>query len=402
MIRLRNVVIITIDSLRPDHTSVCGYYRDTTPFLKSLFNKFKVYKNAYANGSHTASSFISSFTSTYPLMFAPSKLENSNLWKRLLKYRITLSEILNKYGYETIAFNTNPFLSKYRLGLTARFNKAIELLPGITIKCGKRNKKKILFGKLRSIIKHFSNKIKIKNFSLYAFLRVRYHKYVEISRPYLSAEEVNSHIRRYLLSDNFRWKNKLIWIHYMDTHVPYIPPDKYLKLFNKRLGIYESPVINHYFYLKYILGIKEIKWVDERELIKKTIDFYDASIRYLDDQLRGLFKILEESGMPDDTIIAIFSDHGDEHLEHGNYTHGYSLYEEVVRVFLMMHDSNGAGYINERVQLLDLVPHILSTLGIKKPKYLMGHRLAEPKYIFMETAFKNPPVSYTHLTLPTN
>ena len=111
---------------------------------------------------------------------------------------------------------------------------------------------------------------------------------------------------------------------------------------------------------------------------------------------KELFKIFEDSGMPEDTIIAIFSDHGDEHLEHGNYTHGYSLYEEVVRVLLMIYD-DGTGYIDERVQLLDLVPHIFNILGIKKTKYLMGHRLAEPEYIFMETAFKNPHHKYVIL-----
>lgn len=146
MIYLRNIIIITIDSLRPDHTSVYGYYRDTTPFLKSLVSKFKVYKNAYANGSHTASSFISSFTSTYPLIFAPSKLEVNNLWKILLKHRITFPEILNKYEYETIAFNIDPFLSKYMLGLTSRFSKAIESLPGIIIGSSKHGEKRSLLG----------------------------------------------------------------------------------------------------------------------------------------------------------------------------------------------------------------------------------------------------------------
>ena len=79
MIYLRNIIIITIDSLRPDQTSIYGYYRDTTPLLKSLANEFKVYKNACAKGSHIATSFTSSFTSTYPLMFAASKLDVNNL-----------------------------------------------------------------------------------------------------------------------------------------------------------------------------------------------------------------------------------------------------------------------------------------------------------------------------------
>jgi len=389
---LKSVVMITIDSLRPDHTSIYGYHRDTTPFLRSLTNKFKIYRTAYANGSHTASSFVSSFTSTYPLMFAPSNLNTPNLWRKILKQKITLPEILSKYNYETIAFNTNPYLSKYQLGLTTRFNKVFELLPGITIKSektGNKKKAQLSFTKLRSIFRKFGNYIKMRNFSLYAFLRTKYHKYIELSRQYLSAGEVNLYIKKYLLSGNFNWKKKFIWIHYMDTHVPYVPPEKYLRLYNKKLSIYESPVINHYFYLKYILGIKTIKWTDETELIKRTIDFYDASIRYLDDQLKELFKVFEDSGMPDDTIIIIFSDHGDEHLEHGNYTHGYSLYEEVVKILFMMYDGNKAGFFNERVQLLDLVPHILSLLGIKKPRQMMGCKLTEPEYIFMETAFKS-------------
>jgi len=63
-----------------------------------------------------------------------------------MNHRITFPEILNKYEYETIAFNIDPFLSKYMLGLTSRFSKAIESLPGIIIGSSKHGEKRSLLG----------------------------------------------------------------------------------------------------------------------------------------------------------------------------------------------------------------------------------------------------------------
>jgi len=374
--------------------SLYGYDRDTTPFLRSLVNEFGIYKRAYSNGPNTITSFIASFTSTYPIMFL-SKDPNTGRHRYVLKYRITLPEILNKYGYETIAFNTNPYLSKYRLGLSTKFTKPFELLPGITIAGKKTHRNSLsLFISLAKPFKSFLNRLKFKNYTLYAYIRSFYHRLYGASRPYMTAEEVNNYVRKYIMSGDFSWKNKLIWIHYMDTHVPYYPYQRYLNVFNKSVSAYDALIANHYLYLKYIRSHKNIRWIDEDEIIKIITDAYDALVLYIDDQLKELFKIFEDSGMPEDTIIAIFSDHGDEHLEHGSFSHGHSLYEELVRIAFLLKDDIRKGYIDDRVQLLDFSPHILWLLGIKKPIQMMGSKLLHRNTIYMETIV--PPIRRTY------
>jgi len=165
-------------------------------------------------------------------------------------------------------------------------------------------------------------------------------------------------------------------------------------VFNKNISAYDALIANHYLYLKYIRSCKNIHWIDEDEIIKIITDAYDALILYIDDQLRELFRVFEESGMPDDTIIAIFSDHGDEHLEHGGFSHGHSLYEELVRIAFLLKDDIRTGYIDDRVQLLDFSPYILWLLGIKKPIQMMGDKLVHRNIIYMETII--PPTRRTY------
>ena len=115
-----NIIFITIDSLRPGHTSLYGHHRDTTPFLSQMCKEAIVFRNAYSNSSSTVPSFASCFTLHYPFMCL-----NYNV----LSYVSTLPEILSHYyGYFTIAINTNPSL-KYRLRIDERFQIRINLIP---------------------------------------------------------------------------------------------------------------------------------------------------------------------------------------------------------------------------------------------------------------------------------
>ena len=122
--RKPNVVVVLIDTLRPDYLEVYGYPRSTAPFLSSLAKDSVVFEHAFSTSSWTVPSVASMFTSTYPhrhgvvqgLMAFKKQLrklekkERASLTlNRLPDGILTLPEHFKHYGYSTfgIAANVN-------------------------------------------------------------------------------------------------------------------------------------------------------------------------------------------------------------------------------------------------------------------------------------------------------
>jgi arylsulfatase A-like enzyme len=115
------------------------------------------------------------------------------------------------------------------------------------------------------------------------------------------------------------------YVHYMDVHSPYRPPPEYEELFTMTVPR-ADPV-----------------WKDgpfEGEISSARINYtkavYDAQIRYWDDEFRKFMGELDGMGALDDTILVVVSDHGDEFYEHGGFGHGFTVYDEMIRVPLIM------------------------------------------------------------------
>lgn len=102
-------------------------------------------------------------------------------------------------------------------------------------------------------------------------------------------------------------------------------------------------------------------------------DRYRVAVRSLDAELGKLLEWLRETDLYDDAMIVVFSDHGEEFGEHGHTFHGQSVYDELVRVPLIVKYPKGRyrGQIVERpVQLIDVLPSVLEQLDIPMPRGL--------------------------------
>jgi arylsulfatase A-like enzyme len=109
----------------------------------------------------------------------------------------------------------------------------------------------------------------------------------------------------------------------------------------------------------------------------EPIDKYDSEIWYVDDKVGAMLAALERAGLADGTIVAVTSDHGDEFYEHGNRFHGRSLYNELVRVPLVIKSpGHPARQIAEPVSMVDIAPTLLDLVGIDQPAGLNGRSLA--------------------------
>ncbi|MDP6946407.1 MAG: sulfatase-like hydrolase/transferase, partial [Myxococcota bacterium] len=114
------------------------------------------------------------------------------------------------------------------------------------------------------------------------------------------------------------------------------------------------------------------------------IDRYDGEIAFTDHAVGRLLLQLHEKGRLADTIVVVTSDHGEAFGEHGVQTHGQSLYEEELRVPLILYlpAPSGRGFASKRfappVDLTDVAPTLLQAVGLRPSLPMHGESLLGP------------------------
>lgn len=153
-------------------------------------------------------------------------------------------------------------------------------------------------------------------------------------------------------------RDVFMMLHLMDMHLPYTEPLSYRYKF---AGEAPQLIPNYEFGRSEIVRAK-------RRLKKKhkkyIIDRYDNNLSYIDDVLTPFLESL-----PEDTIVAIFSDHGEEFWDHNGFEHGHTLYDEVLNVpFIFKANGVKKGMHDEPVSLLDLMPTTMRALELEHEK----------------------------------
>ncbi len=344
MNRKPNVMLITIDCLRADHVSCLGYSRKTTPNLDNLAKKGVLFTQAIANGSSTPTSFPSILTSTYPLMYPD--------YPHISKLRTTIAEVLKQNGYKTAAFHSNPYTSRYY-----HYDRGFEVFEDFL---SPQTDKKRMSKRIGNIIR--------KNEMLYSFVRRLYkplssvkRRTSSISLPYKRASVISQKAISWLekITSEF-----FVWLHYMDTHHPFVPPKKFRNANTHQIKRAE-----------YILG-KNPPIVSQTDL-QNIINLYDGTIMYVDRVLGDLFQELKRLEIFDKTFIIITADHGEEFKEHGGFSHTAKLYDELIHVPLLLRAPTLPADIrvDKQVSLLDLAPTILDYLDLPDCKHFKGKSL---------------------------
>lgn len=104
---------------------------------------------------------------------------------------------------------------------------------------------------------------------------------------------------------------------------------------------------------------------------------YDLKVRNADERLGRFIDFLKTEGLYDNSIIVLFSDHGDEFMEHKGLDHGSTLYQEQLHVAMMIHFP---GYDSRKdvhvpVRTIDIFPTIFDALGLAGPNEVDGSSL---------------------------
>ena len=157
-----------------------------------------------------------------------------------------------------------------------------------------------------------------------------------------------------------------VFLHTYDVHW-YDPPDAGRDL----LRSYQGSVRPSDDLRRRLQGGRKQNWLADRneEDQRYVQDLYDASIRYVDGCLEQVVRHFKNVGLWDRTLLVITSDHGEEFLEHGRTGHGYSAYDEQLRVPLLIRlpGNVGAGRrVREQVRSIDIMPTLLELLDVRE------------------------------------
>lgn len=318
-----NVFILLLDALRPDHLGFNGYHRDTSPFLDQLAREGVVFEEALALYTWTMPSIASLFTSQ-----PPRRLLTEKGLCDLAAPPAVLADYLQQQQYRTGAFLTNRTLTR-----ELHFHRGFD-----------------------TFIENDAYQMRQKAFLMHGQLF-----------PWLRAKAVGQPLFAY--------------VHYMETHSPYWAPDEYVHRFlpegyplpplpdRGRVTPYQDQVL--------VEG-KPLELPQEKR--QEIIALYDAGIRQADDAIREVFQVLEELGLRDHSIIWILADHGEELFEHGLVKHGYTLYDEVLRVpmILLYPGCPKGARIPGQVDLTDVFPTTLELLGAEPARFPLDGRSLVP------------------------
>ena len=346
----RGVLLVSIDSLRADHLSCYGYESatrpdlPTTPILDRLVAaRGARFTTAVSTTSWTLPSHMALLTGMpdelHDVRGIPDQLHPSRPW---------LPEAMRDAGWRTAGFWSGPNLDPF-----FGFDRGFELYKNCSTVVVEDTK---VFDPTTE-----------DEFLDTVDLHERSHE--GITGPCL-VESFDTWFGELGADERF-----FAFVHMWDVHYDYEAPAQYDRFYPG----YRGPIDGRGFT---DLELKNPnKSAQGRADLDRLISLYDAEIRFTDDNVGRMLDTLERAGRLDDTLVVLVSDHGEEFLEHSALGHKHSLFEETVRVPILMRlpGTLPAAKVIERevVSLVDVAPTILELTNVAAPAGIWGTSLVD-------------------------
>ena len=329
-----NVILVSFDALQAAHVGSLGYSRKVTPTIDAMAKEGFNFTNNISTASWTVPASMTWFTGVYPsehrltnkfAVFNPPNNVLSNL-RKLSPELVTLAEVLKQNGYATGGFTGNAGVSG-------------------------------MFGYDQGFDTYFYEKGK------FGSMGVSIPKALE-----------------WLKGNN--GKKFFMFLHGYDCHGQGIPE-----------GGFDFRFVDKGYDRKFTGSKEEQEALREEGLEKGATSLreedmkfwraiYDEKIQRTDALFKKFLVEYEKMGLMDKTIFVLTSDHGTEFHEHKRFDHGFSLYNELIHVPLVIKlpKVKAGKVIKDQVSSLDVMPTILDLLDVKMPdnarNQLRGRSLA--------------------------
>jgi len=325
-----NIIVVLVDTLRADHLSCYDYRRKTSPRLDAFARRSILFEYAIAPSSWTWPSTASVLTGQYPLHHGV--LDGRRCTLALEKN--TLAEVCVEKGMHTGAFIANALISSK------------------------------------------------KNFDQ-GFVTFRY-------LPHAGARSLVDAFEEWL--DEVEGGRFMAYLHFMDPHSPYNPPDRFLARFSDPEDPLHVPESEFGKIRGQINAGKRKPSPKDRRIVERSEERYDAEILFWDQHFGRILDLLEAKGLSAKTVVAVTSDHGEAFLENDVIGHGFHLYDTCLRVPLILGGPHlDPKRIPEQVELISIMPTLLDVANIASEDLIFDGR----SLMAGEGTMKNP-MAFAH------
>lgn len=316
-----NLVFISFDALQAAYVGHLGNPRDVTPTLDRLARDGFTFRHAYSVSSWTVPASMTWFTGVYPsehrmtnkfAVYTPSRQTQSKL-KELSPNLDTLAGVLRRAGYATGGFTGNA-------GVSGGFGYD-------------------------------------EGFDTYFFEPERFGGFDRSVPKALEWVRAN------------RDRKFFLFLHGYDVHGQHTPA-----------GGLDYRFVDPNYDRRFRGSEQEQERLREEGLDRGRIDLREADVRFwravydekvqrADARFAEFLAELDRLGLTDRTVFVLTSDHGTELHEHGRFDHGFTLYDELVRVPLIVKapGRTGGTAVADRVSSIDLMPTVLDLLDVPAP-----------------------------------
>ncbi|MEO7795890.1 MAG: sulfatase [Thermoanaerobaculia bacterium] len=319
-----NLILYVIDTLRADHLGCYGYARPTSPRIDRFAAESILFRHGRAQSSWTKPAVASILTGLYPVAHG-AQLRSQRIHESVE----TLSERLQAQGYETALFTTNANISA-RFG----FGQGWDEFRYLTHRKGRKHG-------------HFD--AQEMNREVFAWLEAR--KRREAAKPFL------------------------LVVHTLEPHDPYRPREEFRARLAPGVDV-ESACCGSSSRLAALTGEAAARRAAD------AMALYDAEIAQNDAAFGDLLDELDRRGLAEESAVLLTADHGEEFFDHGGWKHGFTLYEEMLRIPLILRLPTGSNTrraiaVSLPADQVDIAPTFLALAGAPPAPELPGRDLLE-------------------------
>ncbi|MCC6424285.1 MAG: sulfatase, partial [Phycisphaerales bacterium] len=328
-IRRMNVVVVMCESLRADVLRTYGASREIMPNMERMADESQVFTDAYTTASHTNYAEMTPFSSQYPL-----RSHETYLYPTHIPFpHVMIYDILKSLNYRTGIFAS----------ANLQWGRMINYLD-------------------TGNIDHLMNAANWGGPTYVNPTDTGFSAWVAKSKNAGSIDD------QYTVDEAIKWVGQgpkapfFIYFNLQSTHFPYrIPAEAKRKFSDGKIDFMMT--FGHF----------------PPEKLREIRDLYDDSAYYIDQQLGRFIDYLKQQGVWDNTIIILSGDHGEAFLEHHFATHAGPLYNEVMKVPLVMRIPGMASRRWDRLaDHIDVAPTLLHALGLPPHPAFQGINLLGP------------------------